>query len=31
MVEEMERRGIVGPANGSKPRDILHIPDRSTD
>ena len=29
LVEEMERRGIVGPANGSKPRDILHIPDRS--
>ncbi len=31
LVEEMERRGIVGPANGSKPRDILHIPDRLTD
>lgn len=30
LVEEMERRGIVGPANGSKPRDILHIPDRSS-
>jgi S-DNA-T family DNA segregation ATPase FtsK/SpoIIIE len=28
IVEEMELRGIVGPANGSKPRDILHIPDR---
>ncbi len=26
LVEEMEMRGIVGPANGSKPRDILHIP-----
>ncbi len=29
LVEEMEERGIVGPANGSKPREILHIPDRS--
>ena len=28
LVEEMEARGIVGPANGSKPRDIIHIPDR---
>ena len=28
LVEEMERRGIVGPANGSKPRDLIHIPDR---
>ncbi len=28
MVEEMEDRGIVGPANGSKPREIIHIPDR---
>lgn len=26
LVEEMERRGIVGPQNGSKPRDILNIP-----
>lgn len=26
LVEEMEERGIVGPANGSKPREILHIP-----
>ncbi|MCP5513981.1 MAG: DNA translocase FtsK [Spirochaetales bacterium] len=28
LVEEMERRGIVGPQNGSKPRDILNIPDK---
>ena len=28
LVEEMEHRGIVGPANGSKPREIIHIPDR---
>ena len=28
LVEEMEQRGIVGPANGSKPRDILHLPSR---
>jgi len=26
LVEEMEERGIVGPANGSKPREILHLP-----
>ncbi len=25
LVEEMEARGIVGPANGSKPREILHV------
>ena len=25
---ELEQRGIVGPANGSKPRDILHLPSR---
>jgi len=24
LVEEMEHRGVVGPANGSKPRDLLH-------
>lgn len=29
IIEEMEARGIVGPANGSKPREILHVPDRS--
>jgi DNA segregation ATPase FtsK/SpoIIIE-like protein len=23
MVEEMERLGIVGPQNGSKPRDVI--------
>ncbi|MCK5202024.1 MAG: DNA translocase FtsK, partial [Spirochaetales bacterium] len=26
IVEEMEARGIVGPPNGSKPREILHVP-----
>ena len=26
LVEEMEERGIVGPANGSKPREIIHYP-----
>ena len=26
LVEEMEARGIVGPANGSKPREIIHMP-----
>lgn len=26
LVEDMESRGIVGPANGSKPREIVHIP-----
>ncbi|MGP1455393.1 MAG: DNA translocase FtsK [Treponema sp.] len=26
LIEEMEARGIVGPANGSKPREILHHP-----
>ncbi|HOV64600.1 MAG TPA: DNA translocase FtsK, partial [Spirochaetia bacterium] len=31
LVEEMEMRGIVGPQNGSKPREILHIPDRPRD
>ena len=28
LVEEMEMRGIVGPQNGSKPRELIHIPDR---
>jgi S-DNA-T family DNA segregation ATPase FtsK/SpoIIIE len=28
MVEEMERMGIVGPPQGSKPREIIHVPDR---
>lgn len=26
LVEDMEARGIVGPANGSKPREVLHRP-----
>jgi DNA segregation ATPase FtsK/SpoIIIE, S-DNA-T family len=26
LVEEMEMRGIVGPAQGSKPREIIHVP-----
>jgi len=26
LVEEMERQGIVGPANGSKPRALIHVP-----
>ena len=28
LIEEMEARGIIGPANGSKPREILHLPDK---
>ncbi len=28
LVEDMERRGIVGPQNGSKPRELLHVPDK---
>jgi S-DNA-T family DNA segregation ATPase FtsK/SpoIIIE len=28
LIEHMEMRGIVGPANGSKPREIIHIPER---
>ncbi len=31
LVEAMEQRGIVGPAQGSKPREILHVPDRARD
>ena len=26
LVEDMEARGIVGPANGSKPREVIHVP-----
>ena len=29
LVEDMEARGIVGPPNGSKPREIIHVPDRA--
>ena len=29
LVEQMEERGIVGPPQGSKPREILHIPANS--
>ena len=28
LIEELEIRGIVGPANGSKARDIIHIPSK---
>ncbi len=28
LIEEMEIQGVVGPANGSKPREVVHIPDR---
>jgi S-DNA-T family DNA segregation ATPase FtsK/SpoIIIE len=28
LVELMEERGIVGPQQGSKPREIVHVPDR---
>ncbi|MEJ2663371.1 MAG: DNA translocase FtsK, partial [Spirochaetia bacterium] len=28
LIEELELRGIVGPPNGSKPREILHVPDK---
>ncbi len=31
LVESMEQQGIVGPAQGSKPREILHVPERSRD
>jgi S-DNA-T family DNA segregation ATPase FtsK/SpoIIIE len=30
LVEEMEMRGIVGPAQGSKPREIIHVPAKGT-
>jgi DNA segregation ATPase FtsK/SpoIIIE, S-DNA-T family len=30
LVEEMEMRGIVGPAQGSKPREILHLPGKGS-
>lgn len=26
LIEDMEARGIVGPQNGSKPREIIHVP-----
>ncbi|MBN1798957.1 MAG: DNA translocase FtsK [Spirochaetales bacterium] len=29
LIEELELRGIVGPPNGSKPREILHVPNDS--
>lgn len=29
LVEEMERRGVVGPAQGSKPRKVLHAGDEA--
>jgi S-DNA-T family DNA segregation ATPase FtsK/SpoIIIE len=28
LVEDMEKRGIVGPPNGSKPRELIHIPEK---
>ncbi len=28
IVEEFEERGIVGPQQGSKPREVIHVPDR---
>ena len=31
LIEDMEARGIIGPPNGSKPREILHLPDRFKD
>lgn len=29
LVEQMEDMGIVGPQNGSKPREVIHMPDSS--
>ena len=31
LIEEMEARGIIGPPNGSKPREIIHLPDKFKD
>ena len=31
IIEDMEARGIVGPQNGSKPRELLHIPETPSD
>ena len=28
LVEEMEARGIVGPSQGSRPREVVHVPSR---
>ena len=28
LIEDMEARGIIGPPNGSKPREIIHLPDK---
>lgn len=30
LVEQMEDMGIVGPQNGSKPRDVIHMPDTTS-
>jgi S-DNA-T family DNA segregation ATPase FtsK/SpoIIIE len=31
IIEDLEARGIVGPQNGSKPRELLHVPDKFTE
>lgn len=31
LIEDMEARGIIGPPNGSKPREIIHMPDKFKD
>ena len=31
LIEDMEARGIIGPPNGSKPREIIHLPDKFKD